>query len=45
MGSKKLRTYLIEFVEKTGFEGIATLPKEVEYTVAQAKKLPKIVEY
>ena len=42
---KKLRTYLIEFVEKTGFEGIATLPKEAEYTVAQAKKLPKIVEY
>ena len=45
MGSKKLRTYLIEFVEKTGFNSIATLPKEAEYTVAQAKKLPKIVEY
>lgn len=42
---KKLRTYLIEFIEKTCFDGIATLPKEAEYTVAQAKKLPKIVEY
>jgi hypothetical protein len=42
---KELRAMLIKFVERTGFEGIATLPKEAEFTVAEAKKLPKIVEY
>jgi predicted flap endonuclease-1-like 5' DNA nuclease len=42
---KELRAMLIEFVEKTGFEGIAPLPKEAESTVAEAKKLPNIVEY
>jgi predicted flap endonuclease-1-like 5' DNA nuclease len=42
---KELRAMIIEFVEKTGFEGIAPLPKEAESTVAEAKKLPKIVEY
>jgi len=36
---------LIKFVEKTGFEGIAPLPKELESTIAEAKKLPKIIEY
>ena len=40
-----LRTYLLEWVERTGFKGIATLPKEAEYTTAAAKKLPKIIEY
>jgi len=43
--AKELRAMLIEFVEKTGFEGIAPLPKEAEFTVAEAKKLPRIVEY
>ena len=42
---EKLREMLIEFVEKTGFDGIAPLPKEAEFTVKTAKKLPKIVEY
>jgi len=42
---EKLRAMLIDFVEKTGFDGIAPLPKEAESTVAEAKKLPKIVEY
>ncbi len=42
---RKLRAMLIDFVEKTGFEGIAPLPKEAESTVAEAKKLPKIVEH
>ena len=39
-----LRAYLIEFVEKTGFDGIAPLPKEAKHTVETAKKLPRIVE-
>ena len=42
---EKLRTYLIEFVEKTGFRGIAPLPKEAEFAVETAKRLPRIVEY
>jgi hypothetical protein len=41
----KLRTMLIDFVEKTGFNGIAPLPKEAEFTVKEAKKLPRIIEY
>jgi len=40
-----LRTMLIAFVERTGFDGIAPLPKEVEHTVATARQLPRIVEY
>ncbi|MDH5482406.1 MAG: DUF4332 domain-containing protein [Candidatus Bathyarchaeota archaeon] len=42
---EKLRTMLIDFVEKTGFDGIAPLPKEAEFSVAEAKRLPRIVEY
>jgi hypothetical protein len=34
-----------EFVERTGFDGIAPLPKEVSSTIANAKQLPRIVEY
>jgi hypothetical protein len=41
----KLRVMLLDFVEKTRFQGIAPLPKEAEFTVAEAKKLPKIIEY
>lgn len=39
-----LRAALIEFVTRTGFEGIAPLPKEAAFTVAQARKLPRVVE-
>jgi len=41
----KLRTMLTDFVQKTGFNGIAPLPKEAEFTVKEAKKLPRIIEY
>ena len=34
-----------EFVEKTGFDGIAPLPKEAKSSVDKSKKLPKIVEW
>jgi hypothetical protein len=40
-----LRTYLVEFVKRTGFRGIAPLPKEVKFTVEVARRLPKIAEY
>ncbi len=34
-----------DFVRLTGFEGIAPLPKEVSSTIANARKLTKIVEW
>ena len=40
-----LREMLVDFVEKTGFKGIAPLPKEAQHTVEKARQLPKIVEY
>jgi hypothetical protein len=43
--SEELRTYLMEFVKKTGFRGIAPLPKETKFTVETARRMPKIVEY
>lgn len=42
---EELRAMLVAFVEDTGFEGIAPLPKEVASSVATAKRLPRIVEY
>jgi len=42
---RELREMLTEFVERTGFDGIAPLPKEAEFSVEKAKKLLKIVEY
>jgi hypothetical protein len=40
-----LRAMLLEFVERTGFEGIAPLPAEAAFSVTRAKELPRIVEY
>jgi hypothetical protein len=42
---EELRNLMIDFVERTGFDGIAPLPKEAEYTIESARKLPKIIEY
>jgi hypothetical protein len=42
---EELRTYLVEFVKKTGFKGIAPLPKEAKFTVEMARRMPRIVEY
>jgi predicted flap endonuclease-1-like 5' DNA nuclease len=41
----ELRAMLLEFVERTGFDGIAPLPGEAAFSVARAKELPRIVEY
>jgi hypothetical protein len=41
---EKLREICIEFVERTGFSGIAPLPKEAEFTVRFAKKLPIVLK-
>jgi hypothetical protein len=43
--AEKLRTMLNAFVERTRFDGIAPLSKEVKSTVETAKRLPKNVEY
>jgi len=42
---RELREMCIEFVERTGFDGIAPLPKEAEFSVKKAKRLPRTVEY
>jgi Domain of unknown function (DUF4332) len=42
---EELRAYLVEFVKKTGFKGVAPLPKEAKFTVETARRMPKIVEY
>ena len=42
---EELRNMLADFVERTGFDGIAPLPKEAASAVATAKRLPKVIEY
>ena len=42
---EELRDMLADFVERTGFDGIAPLPKEAGSAVATARRLPKIIEY
>jgi hypothetical protein len=43
--TEDLRQMLIEFVERSGFDGIAPLPKELHNAIETAKKLPKIIKY
>lgn len=40
-----LRAMLADFVRRTGFDGIAPLPKEVWNAVSAARSLPRLVEY
>jgi hypothetical protein len=40
-----LQQMLIEFVERTGFDGIAPLPKELRNAIARAQQLSKAVQY
>jgi hypothetical protein len=40
-----LRAMLQAYIERTGFDGIAPLPKEARNAVSKAKELPRIVEY
>ncbi len=41
----ELREMLVEFVEKTGFKGVAPMPKEAQCAIETARKLSRIVEY
>jgi hypothetical protein len=40
-----LREHLVEWVKRTGFDGVAPLPKEIRHTIATARELPKVVSY
>ena len=40
-----LRVMVTKYVERTGFDGIPPLPKEVSSTITNAQKLPKVVEF
>jgi hypothetical protein len=40
-----LRAMVTKYVERTGFDGIPPLPKEVSSTIANARKLPKVVKF
>ena len=40
-----LRQVTTAYVEQSGFEGLPPLPKEVSSTIANAKRLPKILEF
>lgn len=40
-----LLTMMAEYVARTGFQGIAPLPKEVSSTIANARRLPKVIDW
>ena len=40
-----LRQMLVEFVKRTGFDGIAPLPKELRNAITHARQLPDAVQY
>jgi len=42
---EELRKMLVSYVKRTGFNGIAPLPKEVRNAVETAKQIERIVEY
>ena len=42
---EQLHGMLVEWVEKTNFDGIAPFPKEVKHLVSDARKLPPLVQY
>jgi hypothetical protein len=42
--TEALRIMVAEYVERTGFDGIPPLPKEARSTVANAQRLPEVVE-
>ena len=42
---EQVRLVLVEFIERTGFPGIPSTPKEAAHSVLLARYLPRIVEY
>jgi hypothetical protein len=45
MEPEDLRSAVVDFIERTGFDGIPTLPKEARSAVKKAQRLPKIIRY
>jgi hypothetical protein len=45
MEAEDLERMLSEFVRRTGFEGIAPLPKEIRNAVATARQLKNVIQY
>jgi hypothetical protein len=41
----QLRQHMLDFVQRTGFEGIAPLPREVAFSIKKAQTLPRVVDY
>lgn len=42
---EEMRSAIQQFVQRTGFDGIAPLPKEALHTVEAARKLPRLVTF
>ena len=42
---EELRSMLIAFIERTGFDGIAPLPQEARNAVKTARQLPQVITY
>lgn len=42
---EEVRRILIDYIERTGFRGIPSTPKEAEHSVMLARYLPRLVEY
>jgi hypothetical protein len=45
LGPEQVRQVLIEYIERTGFPGIPSTPKEATHSVILARHLPRLVEY
>lgn len=45
MEPEEVRTILIEYIDRTGFPGIPSTPKEAAHSVMLARYLPRLVEY
>lgn len=43
--AEEFRRIVVEYVQRTGFEGIPTLPKEAANAVARARELPRLVTW
>jgi len=42
---EKLRAFITEYIDSSGFKGIAPTPKEARNTIVDARKLDSVIEY
>lgn len=45
LSPEELREIVVNYVAESGFDGVATLPAEAQYTVLKAKDLPRVVYF